>query len=93
MRIDTTSSSTVGYLSGANRAAQRQAPLTVREAVELSPAVQTFLSARRAVAALPPVRQDQVDLYQGQISAGRYRANGQACAAAMVGDGEVRLSA
>lgn len=93
MRIDTTSSSTIGYLPSASRTPQRQAPITVREAVELSPAVQTFLSARRAVAALAPVRQEQVDRYQGLLSAGRYRVNAQACAQAMVEGEEVRLSA
>jgi hypothetical protein len=84
MRIDTTSSTMVGHLPSASRTAQRSITITVREAVELSPAVQTFLGARRAVAALPAVRQDQVDQYQGLVSSGRYQANGQACASAMV---------
>jgi len=98
MRIDTTSSSRVGYPPVTNRTTQRETPITVREAVQLSPAVQTFLGARRAVAALPPVRQEQVDLYQGLLSSGRYQVNEKACAKAMVasvplGDEEVRLSA
>lgn len=93
MRIDTTTSNTIGHLPSASRTPQRQAQITVREAVELSPAVQTFLSARRAVAALPAVRQEQVDQYQGLLSSGRYQTNAQACARAMVEGEAVRLSA
>lgn len=93
MRVDTTSSSTIGYLPGASRTSARQTPITVREAVELSPAVQTFLGARRAVASLAPIRQDQVSLYQGLLSAGKYQVNNQACAVAMVDGEEVKLSA
>ena len=93
MRIDTTSSSTVGHLPSTSRTPQRQVPITVREAVELSPAVQTFLGARRAVAALPPIRQEQVDRYQGLLSSGRYLVDDQACAAALLEGEGMKLSA
>jgi flagellar biosynthesis anti-sigma factor FlgM len=84
MRIESVASSNISPLLPTNRT-ERTAPASgSADAVELSPAGRTFLSARQSYAALPPVRQDLVGRYQGQVAAGSYQVDADDCAAAMI---------
>jgi hypothetical protein len=92
MRIESGVSSTsspISPLLPLSRTQQAAASAAKRGGAQISPTGRLFLTGRQALATLPAVRDDQVRQFQTLLSSGRYQADGEACASAMLSGQEV----
>jgi len=85
LRIHTdTATQRITALPPTNRAPRRAGAAAGGDTLDLSPTARLFLSARQTLSALPAVRSDRVNDLQGLVSTGRYKVDGETCAAAML---------
>lgn len=89
MRIESAASSPVSRLLPLNRTQQSKAAAGKPNSPQISATGRLFASGQQALATLPPVRDDQVRQFQTLLSSGRYQADGEACACAMLSGQEV----
>lgn len=85
MRIESCQSQAVSALQPANRSQATARTQQASGALSLSPTGSLIMAARQALRDLPAVRETQVRQVSNDLSGGRYAADPQKIAVAMVG--------